>query len=557
MSTVPRAPIVEPGSEAFPILTAAQIDRLRPLGTVRRVEPGEILFEPGDVNVPFFVLLSGRLDIVQVCPTGERVIVTHVPGGFSGEFAVISGQSYLMRGCVTEAGEFLQISAEAILSLVAKDAELSEIFMRAFILRRLTLIAQGAGNAILLGSLHSPGTLALREFLGRNGHPYVYVDLDTDQRSQAMLDHFSVKAEEIPVVICNGRSVLRNPSIAKLADCLGLNANIDESQVRDLIVVGAGPAGLAAAVYAASEGLDALVVETSNPGGQAGSSSKIENYLGFPMGISGSDLTGRALAQAQKFGAHMIVARSAVGLRCERRPYQVALDVGNPLTARAVVIAAGVQYNKPTIGNLAKFEGLGVYYGATNMEAQLCGNEDVIVVGGGNSAGQAAVFLSQTARKVYMLVRSGQLSDTMSRYLIQRIEENPAIELHLQTEIVGLDGGEHLERVTWRDKKSGETSSHDIRHVFIMTGATPHTGWLKGCLALDSKGFILTGYDLDQTTLQEFHWPLSRPPLLLETSLPGVFAVGDIRSGNVKRVASAVGEGSIAIHLVHQALAEL
>jgi thioredoxin reductase (NADPH) len=521
------------------------------------VQPGNILFEPGDNNVPFFVLLTGGMEIVQACPNGERVLVKHVPGSITGEFSMITGQRALLRGRVTEAGEFLQISADAMRSLVAKDAELSEIFMRAFILRRVALVAAGAGNVILLGSRHSPGTLLLREFLGRNGHPYVYIDLDTDQRSQELLDHFSVKPEEIPVVICNGRSVLRNPSIARLADCLGLNANIDESQVRDLIVVGAGPSGLAAAVYAASEGLDVLVVETSSPGGQAGTSSRIENYLGFPMGISGSDLTSRALAQAQKFGAQMMVARSAVRLHCERRPYQVVLDQGKPLTTRAVVIAAGVQYNKPTIGNLAKFEGLGVYYGATNMESQLCESEDVIVVGGGNSAGQAAVFLSQTARRVHMLVRSGQLSDTMSRYLIRRIEENPVIELHLHTEIAGLDGGEHLERVTWRDKETGETSIHDIRHVFVMTGATPHTDWLKGCLALDAKGFVLTGHDLDRATLQELEWPLARSPLLLETSLPGVFAVGDIRSGNVKRVASAVGEGSIAIHLVHQALAEL
>jgi len=547
----------EPGTEAFPLLTATQIERLRPSATLRPVQPGNILFEPGDGNVPFFVLLSGGMEIVQPCPNGERVLVKHVPGSITGEFSMITGQRCLLLGRVTEAGEFLQISADSMRSLVAKDAELSEIFMRAFILRRVALIAAGAGNVILLGSQHSPGTLALREFLGRNGHPYVYIDLDTDERSQSLLDHFSVKPEEVPVVICNGHSVLRNPSIAKLADCLGLNASIDESQLRDLIVVGAGPSGLAAAVYAASEGLDVLVVETSSPGGQAGTSSKIENYLGFPMGISGSELTARALAQAQKFGAQMMVARSAVRLHCERRPYEVVLDEGKPLTARAVVIAAGVQYNKPTIGNLAKFEGLGVYYGATKMEAQLCGNEDVIVVGGGNSAGQAAVFLSQTARKVHMLVRSGQLSDTMSRYLIRRIEENPVIELHLHTEIVGLDGGEHLERVTWQDKKTGESSTHDIRHVFMMTGATPHTDWLKGCLALDNKGFVLTGYDLDRATLQELGWPLSRPPLLLETSLPGVFAVGDIRSGNVKRVASAVGEGSIAIHLVHHALAEL
>jgi thioredoxin reductase (NADPH) len=299
-----------------------------------------------------------------------------------------------------------------------------------------------------------------------------------------------------------------------------------------------------------------LVIEAESPGGQAGSSSKIENYLGFPMGITGNELAGRASAQAQKFGAKMLVANNVTKLNCERRPYELSVDCGQTIRARAVVIASGAQYNKPQIDNLKKFEGQGVYYGATYIEAQLCGNEEVIVIGGGNSAGQAAVYLSQTASKVHMVVRARQLSDTMSRYLIQRIEENPAIELHYGTEIVGLDGDTQLERVTWQDKKTGEISTHDLRYLFIMAGGSPRTEWLKGCVALDGKGFVLTGRDLDPV-IQDFHWPLPRVPFMLETSLPGVFAVGDVRAGNVKRVASAVGEGSIAISLVHRVLAEL
>jgi thioredoxin reductase (NADPH) len=465
---------------AFPILTAAQINRVRPGSKLREVKKGEVLFEPGDTNVPFFVLLSGSMEIVQPDLTGERPVVTHGPGGFTGEMTLISGRRSLARGRVTEPGEFLELSAESLRSLVAKDAELSEIFMRAFILRRLELIRTGQGNVILMGSRHSANTLRLREFLTRNEHPYTYIDLDTDKTSQELLDRFDVKLDETPVVICSARSVLRNPSIQKLAECLGLNSAIDETQVRDLIIVGAGPSGLAAAVYAASEGLDVLVIETATPGGQAGSSSKIENYLGFPTGISGQELAARAIAQSEKFGAKMMVAHSVARLDCDQRPYKVVLDNGNRLPARAVIIATGAQYNKPRIANLEQFEGQGIYYGATYMEAQLCEQEETIVVGGGNSAGQAAIFLSQTARKVYLLVRSGELSDTMSRYLVQRIQENPAIELHYKTQIVGLDGGTHLERVTWQDKSSGETSVHDIRHVFIMAGASPRTEWLRG-----------------------------------------------------------------------------
>jgi thioredoxin reductase (NADPH) len=542
----------------FPALTAAQIERIRPGSKLRPVEPGEVLFRPGDVGIPFFVLLSGSMEIVQPSLAGERLITPHRAGEFTGELSMITGQRCLVLGRVTEKGEVLELSPEGLRSLIARDAELSEILMRAFILRRVALITNNWGNVILMGSRHSAATLRLREFLGRNGYPYTYVDLDTDKMSQELLDRFAVKLEEVPVVICDGRTVLRNPSPQQVADCLGLNLSVDSSQVRDLIIVGAGPSGLAAALYAASEGLDALLVETEAPGGQAGSSSKIENYLGFPTGVSGQELAARALAQAQKFGAKMMVARSVVKLNCDRRPYQAVLDDGRTLSARAVVIATGAQYNQPAIPNLKKFEGQGVYYGATYIESQLCAEEEVIVVGGGNSAGQAAVYLSQTARKVYMLVRSGGLAETMSRYLIQRISENPAIELHCNTEIVSLDGDTHLERVGWIDKTTGETSIHAIRHVFIMAGASPRTEWLRGCVAMDDKGFIFTGRDLAFSAGSNGSpaWPLARAPQMLETSLPGVFAVGDVRSGNVKRVASAVGEGAISIHLVHRTLAE-
>jgi len=544
-------------SLAFPVLTSAQIARVREAGRVRHVKAGEILFEPGDTNVPFFVLLSGTLDIVQPDIGGERPVATHTEAGaFTGEMTMISNRGALVRGRVGKPGAFLELKSQEFLALVAKDAELNEIFMRAFILRRILLLASGRGNVILMGSRHSAATLRLREFLSRNGHPYHYVDLDSDKEAQHLLDQFSVKVEEIPVVICNGRTVLRNPSTRELAQCLGLNLSLEPTQVRDVVIVGAGPAGLAAAVYAASEGLDVLVIETESPGGQAGSSSKIENYLGFPMGVSGLELTNRATTQAQKFGAKMMIASSVTRLNCDQRPYEVTLDDGRTIQTRAIVIASGAQYNKPRIPNLANFEGQGVYYGATFIESQVCGGEDVIVVGGGNSAGQAAVFLSQSAKKVHVLVRSDRLSDTMSRYLIRRIEENPAIDVHYCTEIVALAGETHLECVTWRNKNTGATETHEIRHVFIMAGASPRTDWLKGCLALDDKGFILTGRDLDSAA-KDAGWQQTRNPLMLETSLPGVFAVGDVRSNSVKRVASAVGEGAIAVSLVHRALAEL
>jgi thioredoxin reductase (NADPH) len=415
------------------------------------------------------------------------------------------------------------------------------------------LIAHGLGDVVLVGSNHCSGTLRVKEFLTRNGHPYAYIDLDRDTDVQDLLDRFHIGATDVPVVICRGEVVLRNPTNQQIAGCLGFNDAIDQAHIRDVVIVGAGPAGLAAAVYAASEGLDVLVVETNAPGGQAGSSSKIENYLGFPTGISGQALAGRAYTQAQKFGAQVMIAQRAIALACDRTPYAVELDDNLRVAARTVIIATGAAYRKPCIDNLSRFENAGVYYGATFMEAQLCRGEEVIVVGGGNSAGQAAVFLAQTATRVHILVRAAGLTETMSRYLIRRIEENLRIILHAKTEIVALEGSDHLERVRWRNDR-GNIETHEIGHVFLMTGAVPATRWLNGCVALDEKNFIKTGPDLSQDDLTAAHWPLPRAPYLLETSLPGVFAVGDVRGGNIKRVASAVGEGSIAISFVHQVL---
>ena len=549
-------PEISPAHAAlmFPTLTPAQIARIAAHGGERPIARGDVLVEAGDPTVPFFVVRSGEIEIVRPSSLGDALVAVHGPGKFTGEANMILGRRSLTRARATEPGTVVELTREKLLSLVQTDAEIGEIVMRAYIYRRIELAAHGIGDVVLVGSAHSAGTLRIKEFLSRNGHPFGYIDLDRDADVQDLLDRFEIAAADIPVLICRGEVVLRNPSNEQIADCLGFNQNIDRSQVRDVVIVGAGPAGLAAAVYGASEGLDVLVIESNSPGGQAGSSSKIENYLGFPTGISGQDLAGRAYVQAQKFGAEILIARGAAALTCDRKPYGIRIDEGSRVQARTVIVATGAHYRKPALDNLSQFEGAGVYYSATFMEAQLCGGEDVIVVGGGNSAGQAAVFLAQTAGRVHMLVRSGGLADTMSRYLIRRIEETPAIELRTATEIVGLEGEAHLERVRWRDNRSGDTTSHAVRHVFLMLGAVPNTGWLAGCLALDPSGFIKTGPDLSTDDLTSARWPLARTPHLLETSLPGVFAVGDVRGGNIKRVASAVGEGSIAVAFVHQVL---
>jgi len=557
METAAAPPL--PGSspdEMFPVLTPEQQSRVLAHGRLRQAKSGETIVEPSTPGIKFFVVVSGRLELHRMSDNQEELIAFCGPGMFTGELSLLSGRRALVRIRAGEASELIEIEREALRGLVQTDSELSDIFLRAFILRRLELIARGIGDLVLIGSNHSLDTFRIKEFLTRNYQPYAYIDLERDPEVQELMDRFHVAIDELPVLICRRSVVLRNPSNKEIVDCLGFNESIDQKHVRDMIVVGAGPAGLAAAVYGASEGLDVLVIESNSPGGQAGASSKIENYLGFPTGISGSELAGNAYTQAQKFGAQMLIAKQAKGLACDRRPYALKLGDVEKVPARTVVIATGAQYRRLPLENLSQFEGAGVYYVATHLESQLCAGEDVVIVGGGNSAGQAAVFLSQTARRVYVLVRADGLAESMSRYLIRRIEESPNIQLRTSTEVIGLSGNGHLEEIDWRNNTTGKVEQHKIGALFSMTGAVPNSAWLEGCVACDDGGFIKTGSDLSKEDLERAKWPLSRAPYLLETSLPGVFAVGDVRGGNVKRVASAVGEGSIAISFVHQVLAE-
>jgi thioredoxin reductase (NADPH) len=539
----------------FPALTAAQIGRIARYGRRRSVETGVELIEAGRQVDSFFVVIDGELEVVRPSGVNEEFVTAHGPGQFTGEVNMLIGRRGLVTIRATRPTEVLELDRQVLLDLVQTDSELSEIFMRAFLLRRSELIARGLGDVVLVGSTHSAATLRIKEFLSRNGHPYASIDLDNDSGVQELLDQFHVSEADIPVLICRGVTVLRNPTNEEIADCLGFNETIDRTRIRDVIIAGAGPAGLAAAVYAASEGLDVLVLEANSPGGQAGSSSRIENYLGFPTGISGQDLAARAFAQAEKFGAQLMIAKGATKLACDRKPYAIETDSGRIL-GRTVIIATGARYRMLPVDNLVRLLNAGVYYGATHFEAQLCRGEEVLVVGGGNSAGQAAVFLAETASKVHLLVRAPGLAESMSRYLIRRIEESPDIVLHTRCEIDAAEGTDHLERVRCRDVDTGANTMHEVRHVFVMTGAVPATQWLHGCLALDSHGFIKTGSDLSNHDLAAMKWPLARMPHLLETTLPGVFAVGDVRGGSTKRVASAVGEGATVVAFVHRVLHE-
>ncbi|MGE5800637.1 MAG: FAD-dependent oxidoreductase [Gemmatimonadota bacterium] len=538
----------------FPTLTSAQIARIASHGVTRPVTRGEVLIEDGQTDVPFFVLQAGEIEVIRPSGIGDLLVAVLHPAQFSGDVSMILGRPAQMRLIVSESGEVIELTRDQMHAVIQTDAEISEVLLRALIHRRIALVAQGIGDALLIGPDRSAATLRIKEFLTRNGHPFKYLNLDRDAEVQDLLDHFHVDRAETPVLICRGAAVLKRPSNQEIADRLGFNERIDRIHLRDVVIVGAGPAGLAAAVYAASEGLDALVIEASSPGGQAGSSSRIENYLGFPTGISGQELAERAYAQAQKFGAAVMIASGAAELRCEGTFYGVRLEDGATVPTRSVIIATGARYRKPALANLEQFEGAGVYYSATSMEeGQLGDDDEVIVVGGANSAGQAAVFLAGRGRRIHVLVRSHGLATSMSQYLIRRIEETATIQVRTRTEIVALEGKEHLERVEWRDG-SGAVTSHDLRHVFLMTGAEASTGWLNGRVALDANRFIKTGPDLTPDDLAAAHWPLARSPHLLETSHPGVFAVGDVRSGSIKRVASAVGEGSAAISFIHRVL---
>ena len=552
----PANPFGERREQTFPTLTPAQIARLIPHGKRIAVRKGQILAEPGDRHRDLFVVLSGSIEIVRVTMQGEELLVVTEPGGFTGEMSTLRGVGSLVRARVRADGEVLAIPDDQLRTVVQTDARLSELFMRAFILRRVALVATHQGDVVLIGSRHSAGTLRVQQFLSRNAFPFVNLDVDTDSSVQALLDRFHVTIEDIPIVICRGETMAKNPSNEELAECLGMNPQIDCKTIRDIIVIGAGPAGLAAAVYAASEGLNVLVLETNAPGGQAGSSSRIENYLGFPTGISGQALAGRALVQAQKFGAEVAIANSAIRLRCEPKPFEIELSGDHLVRGRAIIVASGVEYRKLALSNIDSYLGVGVYYAATYIEAQLCKDEDIVIVGGGNSAGQAAVFLASNCKHVHLLVRSNGLADSMSRYLVRRIDDTPNITLRTCTEITALQGDSRLEQVTWHCTLDNRTETSPIRHVFLMTGAVPNTRWLQGCLGLDEKGFVRTGTELHAEEIAAGKWPLARQPYMFETTVPRIFAVGDVRCGSVKRVAAAVGEGSACVQLVHRVLAE-
>ncbi|MEO8604244.1 MAG: FAD-dependent oxidoreductase [bacterium] len=545
-------------AQIFPQLDWRQLAELRPYGEVRTFPAGATLWGEGDRHVPMFVVLKGGLDIYR--PTGaeqEELVTTHGPGVFSGEVSMLGGRGSLVRGRTTEDSEMLVVDEAALRRLMVSHAELSEIVMRAFILRRVAMLDVQTGGMTLIGSRLVSDTHRLRQFLTRNGQPHTYLDLERDAETATWLQRLGITAEDLPVAILRDGRVLRSPSNSDLADAIGLSPEKLDGREFDVAVIGAGPAGLAAAVYAASEGLSVVVLDAKAPGGQAGTSSRIENYLGFPTGISGQALAGRGFNQAQKFGAEVAIPREIVRFECRGAAAPaIALDNGERITARSVVVATGARYRKPDLPDLDRFEGRGIYYGASFMESQLCGGQEIIVVGGGNSAGQAAVFLARYVNRVHMLVRSNGLAASMSDYLIRRITATPTITLRTETEIVGLHGDGALEGVRWRHSGSDVVEDRPIHHVFLFLGADPNTAWLGGCLALDAAGFIKTGRDLTPDDLTFAEWPLHRQPLRLETSHPGIFAVGDVRSGSVKRVAAAVGEGSSAVQLIHSCIAE-
>jgi thioredoxin reductase (NADPH) len=542
--------------DLFPRLSEAQIALFAAQAERRRYPAGAVIAPAGTQHVGCLVVLSGALEIVKREGAQARSVATIDPNQFSGEFSMLGGRRSFFDIAARTDTELLVLSEAKLRLALAADAELGELFLRTLILRRRFLVERGLGGVQLLGSRHSADTLRLREFLTRNSHPYLYLDVEQEPGAAALLERLHLGPADVPVVLWGEAKVLRNPSIREVAASLGLSAEPDSDQIYDFAVVGGGPAGLAASVYAASEGLSVIVLDSQAPGGQAGTSSRIENYLGFPTGVTGQELAARAYAQADKFGARFVVGRAVTALACEGVHPIVELEGGQRVKARAVLIASGASYRKPAVAGLARFEGRGVFYQASFMEAQLCRDREVVVIGGGNSAGQAAVFLARHVRHVHMLVRGEGLAATMSRYLIQRIESLPNLTFHPRTELVSLAGDEELESVAWRDAATGEVEERAIGHVFVFIGAVPNTGWLDGCVTLDDKGFVKTGNDLREEDLIEMHWSPGRPPHPFETSRPGVFAAGDVRSGSVKRVASSVGEGAIVVQYLHAFLQE-
>ncbi|MCU1378567.1 MAG: cyclic nucleotide-binding protein [Acidimicrobiales bacterium] len=541
---------------AFPRLTDQQIETLAQFGHRRPTKAGELLFREGDRTCDFFVILDGKVAIVEGYGGEEQVVSVHGPRRFLGELSLLTGQAVFVTAVVCEPGEVLVVPVERMRSLVAQDPMLGDVILRAYLLRRSLLIELGTGLRIV-GSRFSPDTRRLREFAARNRLPHRFMDLEEDKRAETLLRRLGVGPDETPIVIWRGEQVLRNPSTAELAGMLGLRLPTPDSAVRDFIVVGAGPAGLAAAVYAASEGLTTVVFDAVATGGQAAMSPRIENYLGFPSGISGAELAERAVIQAEKFGARIAVPAAVVALEHHDGHDAVRLDDGSVVSGLAVLIATGARYRKLDVPRLEDFEGVSVYYAATPVEARICVGGPVIVVGGGNSAGQAALFLAQQAARVHLLIRGDDLDVDMSRYLVDQIDRHPRVEVLRHTEVRELVGDGALQAVVVEDNRTGERSTLEARALFVFIGAEPQVGWLQDQLALDDHGFILTGPAAAETAGESLRWDRSRPPFLLETSRPGTFAAGDVRSGSVKRVAAAVGEGSMAVRLVHQHLEDI
>ena len=539
--------------QTFPNLTDAEIARMRRFGELRRYRNGEKLFEAGKAGPGMFVLLSGRVAITERDGFGHVTpIIDQGPGQFMAEVGQLSGRVALVDGHAEGRVETLLIPPDKLRALLVAEADLGERIMRALILRRVSLIQGGVGGPVLIGPSNSPSVARLQNFLTRNSFPHHLLDPERDGDAAEIIARYSPSPTDWPLVVTIDGTVLRNPTENEAARALGMIIGPRGDKLYDAAIVGCGPAGLATAVYAASEGLSVVVLDSRAYGGQAGASARIENYLGFPTGISGQALAGRAFSQAQKFGADIMIPVSAKSLNCERRDgaFALALESGEELRARAIVVASGARYRRPEIDNLDKFEGRGVWYWASPVEARLCAEQEVMLVGGGNSAGQAAVFLSGHARKVTMVIRGGGLGASMSRYLIERIEATPNIDLMFNTEIVAIEGSDgSLARVRWKSRLSADIYSSDIRNLFLFVGADPATNWLSGCgVTLDRGGFVVTGA---QSELN-----LGRPVALLETSVPGVFAVGDARSGSVKRVGGAIGEGAQVVAALHSYLGD-
>jgi thioredoxin reductase (NADPH) len=534
--------------QVYPTLDEKQLAILEGYGKRRKLKPDDILYSEGDRHTGMFAILSGTIEAFRASVEGPLLLGTHGPGSFTGEVATLAGRAAVATTRALSDCEVIVIDEESLRELVIAEAELSETIMRAYILRRVAFIQGQHVGVVVIGSTSSAPTLRLRHFLSRNGQPSAYFDIVDHTEAKELLQHYDATEADIPVVITLQGVVLKQPSHRAVADAVGLSPDRLDGEHFDLVVVGAGPAGLAAAVYAASEGLKVAVLDAKAPGGQAGTSSKIENYFGFPTGISGQALAGRGLSQCRKFGAEVGVPIEALTIDCTNsQSFHIGLGQKECVYARAVVIASGARYRKPDLPRLEHFEGCGVYYSATFMEAAFCKNEELVVVGGGNSAGQAVVFLARFARHVHVVIRGDGLSASMSAYLIRRINAAHNVTLHTRTQIVELRGESRLEGIRWN--RQGQIEHKPIRHVFLFLGAEPSTRWLGDCVALDKDGFVLTGGDTGDK------WKADRPPHDLETSRPGIFSAGDVRSGSVKRVAAAVGEGAAAIQAVHQYLA--